>query len=94
MHFNLGNVYDESEEWEKARHHYQEAIRLDPRYPDPHYNLALLYEKLGSHGKARQQWVAYVKLDPYSQWAAIARQQLEKTSMRVILPQKPSGTDS
>jgi len=94
VHFNLGNVYDESKVWEKARHHYEEAIRLDPQYPDPHYNLALLYEKLGRHGKARQQWVAYLKLDPHTPWAATARQQLEKTSMRVILPQKPSGTGS
>ena len=94
VHFNLGNVYDESKVWEKARHHYEEAIRLDPQYADPHYNLALLYEKLGHHGKARQQWVAYLKLDPHTPWAATARQQLEKTAMRGILPQRPSGTGS
>ncbi|MBI3896530.1 MAG: tetratricopeptide repeat protein [Acidobacteria bacterium] len=88
VYFNLGNVYDENDQWEEARRHYEQAIRLDSNYPDPHYNLALLYEKLGLHGKARQQWVTYVKLDPYSQWAATARQQIEKTSLQVLVPQK------
>ncbi|MBI4459260.1 MAG: tetratricopeptide repeat protein [Acidobacteria bacterium] len=94
VHFNLGNVYDETRQWDKARHCYEEAIRLNPQYPDPHYNLALLYEKLGLHGRARQQWLAYLKLDPHSPWADTARRQVEKTSMQVILPQRPSETGS
>jgi len=84
VHFNLGNVADEKNEYQKAREHYEEAIRRDPAYPDPHYNLALVYEKLGLHGKARQQWLWYLKLDQHSQWASHARQQLEKTPLRLI----------
>ncbi|MBI4459627.1 MAG: tetratricopeptide repeat protein [Acidobacteria bacterium] len=84
IHFNLGNVFDGRNELDKARHGYEEAIRLDPDFADAHYNLALVYEKLGLHGQARQQWRLYVKLDPHSLWAARAREQLQKTPLRIV----------
>ena len=90
VHFNLGNVFDEQKEFEKARQHYEEAIRCDPTYPDPRYNLALVCEKLGLHGKARQQWLRYLKMDPDSEWGSYARQQLEKTPLRLV-PGAPAG---
>ena len=90
VHFNLGNVFDEQKEFEKARHHYEEAVRLDPAYPDPRYNLALVCEKLGLHGKARQQWLRYLRMDPDSEWGSYARQQLEKTPLRIV-PGDPAG---
>ena len=93
-HFNLANVVDERKQWEEARRHYEEAVCLSPNYPDPHYNLALVYEKLGRHGKARRQWLEYLKLDPYSQWAAVARQQLAKTSLRVLSRSESPARDS
>lgn len=84
VYFNLGNVADERNDLQTAREHYEEAIRRDPSYADPHYNLALVYEKLGRHGKARQQWALYLKLDRQSKWAAYARQQMQRTSLRII----------
>ena len=91
VHFNLGNVFDERNELPKARHHYEEAVRRDPDYPDPHYNLALVYEKLGLHGKARQQWLRYLKWDQESNWASYARQQLDRTPLRLVDSQRPSA---
>ncbi len=93
-HFNLANVFDERQEWEKARRHYEEAVRLSPNSPDPHYNLALVYERLGLHGRARRQWLEYLKRDPNSQWAAFARQQLEKTAWRLVArPESVPGAE-
>lgn len=92
-HFNLANVFDERKQWQEARRQYEEAVRLGPNSPDPHYNLALVYEKLGLHGKARRQWLDYLKLDPHSQWAAYARQQLARTSLRVVSRQESSPRD-
>ncbi len=89
VHFNLGNVADEKNDLPRAREHYEEAIRREPGYADPHYNLALVYEKLGLHGKSRQRWLSYLKLDRESQWATYARQQLEKTPLRLV-PSSPS----
>ena len=72
----------------------EEAVRLDPGYPDAHYNLALVYEKLGLHGKARQQWRSYLKLDSRSHWSLYARQQLEKTPLRLVRRKKSPEEDS
>ncbi len=98
VHFNLGNVFDERNELYKARQHYEDAVRYAPAYADSHYNLALIYEKLGLHGKARHQWLWYLKLDPNSEWASHARQQLEKTPLRLVtdstvLPGTGAGSD-
>jgi tetratricopeptide (TPR) repeat protein len=59
-------------------HHYQEAIRISPHYADAHYNLALLFQGLNQPMKAVRHWTEYLKLDPASQWASIARRELDK----------------
>lgn len=40
-HYNLGNLYEDLQEWDKARRHYQIAVRGD--FPDAYNNLARLY---------------------------------------------------
>ena len=84
-HFNLGNLYDEQNDFVQAAFHYQAALRLDPRYADAHYNLALLYQAHGETMKALQHWSAYLRLDPASSWAAIARRELEKLRAATIV---------
>jgi len=82
-HFNLGNLYDEHGDLPKARSCYETALRLNPRYGDAHFNLALLCERRGEALQAVQHWKAYLKIDNASDWADIARRQLEK--LRVAL---------
>jgi tetratricopeptide (TPR) repeat protein len=77
-HFNMGNLFDEMGEREKAKQHYLQAIELDPRYADAHYNLALLYQTAGELMKAMKHWRMYLKLDPRSQWAEVARRELDR----------------
>ena len=76
--FNLGNLYDERGERDLALKHYENALRINPRYGDAHYNLALLYQAEGSAMKAVGHWNAYLKLDPQSDWARVARRELDK----------------
>ena len=72
VHNNLGNIYFETGQYEKAEQEYRRAIEL---FPDPSYisNLAALYSKQGLHYKAirvledilkqhPQAAVAYAKL--------------------------------
>lgn len=77
-HFNLGNLYDEQDDAENALHHYQQALRVQPNYADAHYNIALLYQSAHDLLNAVRHWRAYLRLDAGSQWAQIARRELDK----------------
>lgn len=92
--FNLGNVYDEQGKLPEARRLYEHAVAVSPNYADAHYNLALVYEKIGLRSKATQHWRTYLKLDPSSPWAAYARQQLSRGSLKVIPPENPPAPKS
>ena len=76
--FNMGNLWDERGDRIKAKHHYLAALELDPRYADAHYNLALLYQTAGEVMKAMRHWRTYLQLDPRSQWADVARRELDR----------------
>jgi tetratricopeptide (TPR) repeat protein len=77
-HFNMGNLWDERGDREKAKQHYLQALTLDAQYADAHYNLALLYQTAGEAMKAMRHWKTYLKLDPRSQWAEVARRELDR----------------
>ena len=77
-HFDLGNLYDERGDRERALEQYLAALQFSPNYADAHYNIALLYQGSQQPMKAVRHWMAYLKLDPSSEWAAIARRELDK----------------
>ncbi len=76
--FDLGNLYDERGDRARALEQYMAALRISPNYADAHYNVALLYQSAHQPMKAVQHWMAYLKLDPSSEWAGIARRELDK----------------
>jgi len=92
--FNLGNVLDERGEWEAAREQYQVAVSLDRSYADAHYNLALVYRNLGQALLAMKHWQIYINLDPASEWAAIARRELDALRRQTIVPPKSAPSVS
>ena len=77
-HFDLGNLCDECGDRGRALEHYSAALRISPNYADAHYNIALLYQGARQNMKAVRHWMAYLKLDPSSEWAGIARRELDK----------------
>jgi tetratricopeptide (TPR) repeat protein len=83
--FNLGNLYDEQGRFADALEHYRCALRLNPQYADAHFNLALLSERSGDALKAVHHWKTYLKLDNSSQWADIARRQLERLRQVTVI---------
>ncbi|MBI2689226.1 MAG: tetratricopeptide repeat protein [Acidobacteria bacterium] len=85
-HYNLGNLYDERGDSDRAYAHYHAALRLQPQYADAHYNLALLHQGQGDMMKALSHWQTYLKLDPASQWAQIARREIDKIKQSTIVP--------
>jgi len=85
-HYNLGNLYDERGDSDRAYTHYHAALRIQPQYADAHYNLALLHQGQGDMMKALSHWNTYLKLDPGSQWAQIARREIEKIKQTTVVP--------
>ncbi|HJT88048.1 MAG TPA: tetratricopeptide repeat protein [Bryobacteraceae bacterium] len=83
--FNLGNLYDEQGRAGEAFAHYRRALALNPQYADAHFNLALLSERTGDPLKAVHHWKCYLKLDRSSQWAEIARRQLERLRQATVI---------
>ena len=83
--FNLGNLYDEQGRLGEAFDHYRRALALNPQYADAHFNLALLCERTGDPLKAVHHWKCYLKLDRNSQWAEIARRQLERLKEATVI---------
>ena len=68
---------------ERAESEFKQSLAIDPKYGDAHFNLALLCERRGDALRAVHHWKAYLKIDSASNWADIARRQLEK--LRVAL---------
>ncbi len=84
-HFNLANLFDERGQREAALAHYTAALRIQPQYADAHYNIALLYQATGQTLRAVRHWRAYLKLDGASEWAGIARRELDKLRESTIV---------
>ena len=85
-HYNLGNLYDERNDPDRAYAHYHSALRVQPQYADAHYNLALLHQGQGDMMKALSHWQTYLKIDPSSQWAQIARREIDKIKQTTVVP--------
>jgi tetratricopeptide (TPR) repeat protein len=83
--FNLGNLYDELGRVRDATDHYRRALTLNPQYADAHFNLALLCERTGDNLRAVHHWKSYLKLDNASQWAEIARRQLDRLRQTTLI---------
>ncbi len=76
--YNLADVQEQRGKLPEAIASLQTALNVSPDYADAHFNLAVFMEKAGRHQDAQQHWRAYVDLDPKSQWAAIAREHLQR----------------
>ena len=65
-HYNMGNIYFERGEYQRAVVEYYQAVDLMPNDPDTHYNLAFVSgEYLGDQEAALKhyQWYLYLKPD-------------------------------
>ena len=63
-HYNMGNIYFERGEYQRAVVEYYQAVDLTPNDPDTHYNLAFVSgEYLGDQETALKhyQWYMYLK---------------------------------
>jgi|GEM_PF-5405599 len=64
IHYNLGNIYMDTNNSEKAKNAYAHAIALKPTFSEAHYNLGVLYQREGNVSKAKQFLNTFVQLTP------------------------------
>ncbi len=61
IHFNLGNLYAQQEQWAKAILSYKKAININPQFAEAYRNLAKVYLKIGNETKAAYFWYKAIK---------------------------------
>jgi len=63
-HYNLGNLYFESDDLRLARVHYEFAAAIKPTFPYLHFNLGLLYALAEDYEAAVDSLLRYKELAP------------------------------
>ncbi len=61
---NLGSLYAQKQQWNKAISCYQEAVELDPKLSKSYRNLARVYSKIGKKEQATLCWYEAFTLEP------------------------------
>ena len=63
-HFELGNLYIEQNNPERAQSELEQALMISPQHLPAHYNLGLVYRDLGNMSEAREEFRRVLDLDP------------------------------
>ena len=63
-HYNLGNIFKELGENQKAKECYEKVIKINPNHADAHYNFGNIFKELGEHQKAKECYEKAIKIDP------------------------------
>lgn len=61
---NLGTIYFNARDMQKAEHFYVMAITADPEYALAHFNIGNLYDEVGQRAKAMEHYRSAIKLNP------------------------------
>lgn len=61
-HYNLGKAFAVQGDFPRAIREYQEAIRLDPNFPNAHFNLGDIYLLLNEMNSAISEFQYFIKL--------------------------------
>ncbi len=61
---NLGTIYFNARDMQKAEHFYGMAIAADPEYALAHFNIGNLYDEIGQRAKAMEHYQSAVRLNP------------------------------
>lgn len=76
-HYNMGNMYYERGEYQRAVVEYYQAVDLAPNDPDTHYNLAFISgEYLSDQETALKHYQWYLYLKPNADDAAMVKEKI------------------
>ena len=63
-HNNLGVIFQNQMNHEKAKECYEKAIAINPNYADAHNNLGIIYSDLGKNQKAKEYYDKAIVINP------------------------------
>lgn len=72
VYCNLGNIYSEMLDADKAKEMYERALEIAPDYTPAMFNLAGLFEETADKQRALELYENILKIDP-SHWKSLAR---------------------
>ena len=76
-HYNMGNIYFQRGEYQRAVVEYYQAVDLTPNDPDTHYNLAFVSgEYLGDQETALKHYQWYLYLKPNAKDSSFIREKI------------------
>jgi tetratricopeptide (TPR) repeat protein len=91
-YLQLGILYANERDFEKAIGFYTKAISVNPQLSDAHYRLGVAYERIGEPAKAKQEFQLHDEIEK-QQAAAVERQRREIKQFLVVL-KVPSASSS
>lgn len=62
VHVQLGDLYSDQHQWDKAIPEYERALELNPNLPDAHYRLGTDYVRVGQKDRAQKEFAVYQAL--------------------------------
>ncbi len=83
-HYNMGNIYYERGEYQRAVVEYYQAVDLSPYDPDTHYNLAFVSgEYLGDQETALKHYQWYLYLKPEASDTSLVKEKLAQAKLHL-----------
>jgi tetratricopeptide (TPR) repeat protein len=83
-HYNMGNIYFERGEYQRAVVEYYQAVDLTPNDPDVHYNLAFVSEAyLGDQETALKHYQWYMYLKPNAEDANVVKEKILQAKLHI-----------
>lgn len=64
MYSNLGTLYAQQQDWEKATEFYQKAIAQDPQFAPAYLNLSKVWKRLGNEEETQKYLIKALTLNP------------------------------
>jgi tetratricopeptide (TPR) repeat protein len=77
-HTNLGRLYLEIGQLDRAQEHLTLALKTMPDHAKAHYNIALIYKKLGKKEEASKHFREFLRLEPTGNLAREAQRHLKQ----------------
>ncbi len=83
-HYNMGNMYYERGEYQRAIVEYYQSVDLMPNDPDTHFNLAFISgEYLGDQETALKHYQWYLYLNPHSDDEPMVREKILQAKLHM-----------